>query len=144
MSTPHFARCRAVLLPSPRLAPVTRAIGTVVVLMVLLLEWCGPVNGRRPHRLLPKSARLRPVIDLGDEAGAAIAREINPQPAQRHGQTIAQADQKINVRQAPYPPGEPAADFEPSEVDDRRALADGREIAGVPVAKRAVPHIALE
>src|SRR6266702_3789537 len=105
-SMPCFARCRAVLLPSPRLPPVTRAIGTVVVVLIvcslnraLLPTGGGRIlscdalargaisahgeqkpNRRSAHVLsvynsmaesingAARLARLRSVVDLGDEA----------------------------------------------------------------------------
>src|SRR5438270_551810 len=89
-------------------------------------------------------ARLGWVVDLCDETGAAVPRDVNPQPAQGDRQAIAQADQKIDVGQAPDPPSKPSADLQPTEVDDRRAFADGREIAGMPIAKGADSRISAE
>src|SRR5438552_6480501 len=81
------------------------------------------------------SRRIRAMIDLRDEAGAAAAGHINPQPTQGDCQTIPQTDQKVNMRKAPHPPGEPAVQLHPAEIDDRRPLADGGEAAGMAVSK---------
>src|SRR5882762_5153253 len=59
-SVPRFARCSAVLLPSPRLPPVTRAIGTVVVLMVFL-ESCVAADGWPSESLLGARRAIKPL-----------------------------------------------------------------------------------
>src|ERR1700726_220289 len=65
-SAPCFARCRAVLLPSPRLPPVTRAIGTVMVLMVC--SWnhaLPPMGGGRFYTAI----LLREALSLHPQGG---------------------------------------------------------------------------
>src|ERR1043166_9134006 len=94
-----------------------------------------------PHRVRDTRA-LRPVIaDLGaalrDEPGAALAAGVDPQPVDRDGEPGAQADQEIDVGDAPDPPRDRAAHFDAAEIDHRRALADLREIAGMAIDKRA-------
>src|SRR5690606_17802054 len=56
-------------------------------------------------------------------------------PVQRHQQRTANADQKIDVRDAPYPPRGPAAKVQARELDDGSAPTDGREVARVTVAE---------
>src|SRR5579863_8001128 len=78
---------------------------------------------------------LRRLHGAGDEPRAAIAGGVDPKPVQGHGQAVAQADQEIDVGDAPGPPGEPATQLDPSEIDDGGALADGGEAAVVPVTE---------
>lgn len=53
--------------------------------------------------------QLRPLCTLCDQTGAAIATGIDPQPVQRHGQTITHADQEVDMGEPPDPPSDPAA-----------------------------------
>src|ERR1700733_15224026 len=48
------------------------------------------------------------------------------------------------MRKSPYPPCHPALELQPAEIDHCGTPADGREVAGMPVAKRARAYIALE
>src|SRR5947209_19576647 len=61
---------------------------------------------------------------------------MDPHPAQRHAEAVAQADQEIDVGDAPDPPGEVTLQLDPAEIDHRLALADLRQAAGVLVAER--------
>src|SRR5690349_14463683 len=91
-------------------------------------------------------ASHRRLHGAGEEPRAAIARGADPKPVQGHGQAVTQADQEIDVGDAPGPPGEPAAQLDPPEIDDGGALADGGEATVVPVAegpRRAVAGEAL-
>ena len=45
---------------------------------------------------------------------------------------------------SPYPPGDPAAQLDPAEIDNGGAFADGRETAGIAVAKRPRCYIAAQ
>src|SRR5258707_1430716 len=73
---------------------------------------------------------------LRDQPRGALISGINPEPAQRDAEAVAQADQEIDVGDAPDPPGEIAAQLDPAEIDDGLALADLRQAAGVLVAER--------
>src|ERR1700738_362456 len=73
---------------------------------------------------------------LGDEPRGALIAGVDPQPADRDAEPVAQPDQKIDVRDAPYPPRKRAAQFYPSEVDNGLPLADLRQAAGVLVVER--------
>src|SRR6202023_2489345 len=66
---------------------------------------------------------------------ALIAR-VNPQPANCYAKPVAQADQEIDVRDAPYPPCDRAAQFDAPEIDHRLALADLCQAAGMLVTER--------
>ena len=84
------------------------------------------------------------VVHLGDEAGAAVSGGVDPQPAERNHQPIAQSDQEIDMRETPRPPSQPAAKLEPAEIDDRVSPTDGGEIACMPVAKRSRSEIGAQ
>ena len=47
-----------------------------------------------------------------DQAGAALEREVVPEPAHRDDQAVAKADQEVDVRDAPQQPGEEAGELE--------------------------------
>ena len=72
---------------------------------------------------------------LRDQAGAALVADVIPQPTDRDAEPVAYTDQEIDVRNAPYPPCQRAAQLDPSKVDHRQPLADLREAAGVLVVK---------
>src|SRR3954471_1070578 len=84
--------------------------------------------GRRLSRDLARSLR--------DQPRRALIAGMNPQPAQCDAEPVAQADQEVDVGEAPYPPGEIAAHLHPAEIDHRLFLADLREAAGMLVAER--------
>jgi hypothetical protein len=46
------------------------------------------------------------------------------------------ANQEIDMRETPKPPGKSARQPDTAEIGDRSVATDGREIALVPVAKR--------
>src|SRR5204863_9175147 len=73
---------------------------------------------------------------LRDQPRGALVAGVNPQPAQRDAEPVAQADQEVDVGEAPDPPGEIAAHLHPAEIDHRLFLADLREAAGMLVAER--------
>src|SRR5580704_19289600 len=72
---------------------------------------------------------------LGDQPRRTLVARVNPQPAQRDAEPVAQADQEIDVRDAPDPPRQRAAQFDAAEIDHRLALADLRQAAGMAVAE---------
>src|SRR5665213_4224330 len=80
---------------------------------------------------------------LRDQPRGALVAGVDPQPAHRDAEPVAQADQEIDVGDAPDPPGEGAAQLDAAEIDHRLPLADLRQAAGVPVAERRY-RIALE
>src|SRR5262249_2695236 len=102
-----------------------------------------PFSILRP--LLPGAAALGstgqvagPVVSAaaGDEARAALEGHVGPEPGQGDDDAIAQADQEIDVDEAPKQPGEPSGQLDKTEIGDRCLTADGREAAAVAVAKR--------
>src|SRR3954464_4580349 len=79
---------------------------------------------------------LRPVVAhfgaaLGDQARAALAASVDPQPVDGDAEPVAQADQEVDVGDAPNPPCQRAAHLDPAEIDYRQPLADLRQIAGM-------------
>src|SRR3954468_22185406 len=80
------------------------------------------------------------VADLGaplrDQPGAALLARVDPQPVDRDAEPVAQADQEIDVGDAPDPPRQRAAQFYAPEIDHRQPLADLRQVARMLVRKR--------
>src|SRR5437868_10593664 len=62
---------------------------------------------------------------------------MDPQPTQRDAEPVAQADQEVDVGDAPDPPCDGAAQLDASEIDHRLALADLRQAAGMLVTERS-------
>src|SRR5689334_14419749 len=73
---------------------------------------------------------------LRDQPRRALVADVDPQPAQRDAEAVAQPDQEVDVGDTPDPPGERAAQLEAAEVDHREPLADLRQAAGMAVAER--------
>src|SRR5689334_14047767 len=73
---------------------------------------------------------------LGDQARCALVANVIPQPAQRDAQAVAQADQEVDVGDAPDPPRDRAAQLDRAEIDHRLALADLRQTAGMVIMER--------
>ena len=85
----------------------------------------------RPAR--PRSVRVhRP----RDQPRAASVGQVLPEPAQRYDHGARHADQEVDVREAPDPPREPAAQREERKLDHRALPADRREVAGVAIDER--------
>src|ERR1700737_1520223 len=78
--------------------------------------------GSSPHHL---------AAALGNQPRGALIARVNPQPTDRDAKPVAQADQEIDVRDAPYPPCKRAAQLDAPEIDHRLPLADLRQAAGV-------------
>src|SRR6266851_6843665 len=87
------------------------------------------------ERLSPSAHHL--AAALRNQPRGALIADVNPQPAQRNAKPVAQADQKIDVRDAPYPPRNGAAQLDAAEIDHRLALADLRQTAGMLVLERS-------
>src|SRR5258708_34449201 len=88
-----------------------------------------------PHRL-PRSAHHLAAA-LGNQPRRALIAHVDPEPAQRDAEPVAQADQEVDMRDAPDPPGEGAAELDRSEIDHREPLADLCQAAGMLVTKRS-------
>src|ERR1700722_7937763 len=73
---------------------------------------------------------------LRDQARGALIAGVNPQPGHRDAQPVAQPDQEVDVRDAPQPPRNGAAQLDAPEIDHCEPLADLRQAAGMLVAER--------
>src|SRR6516225_9792374 len=72
----------------------------------------------------------------GDQSGSAPECQIGPEPLCRDKYRRPHADQEVDMRETPEPPGESALQPDTAEIGDRSMTADGSEIALVPVAER--------
>src|SRR5215210_5632163 len=71
-----------------------------------------------PFEDLSAQRRWRRTPDLaGDEPGAALIGEVVPQPADRHREAAAEANQEPDVRDGPDQPGEETAQLERTHGD---------------------------
>ena len=84
--------------------------------------------------LLVRLLRLR--VGPGDQPRAALERDVVPRPVERHDDAVAEADEEVDVRDAPQQPGEEAGERQPAELDDGALAPDGRERAGILEAER--------
>src|SRR5690349_6926646 len=76
-----------------------------------------------------RSGRRLDTDGVGDQPGAAGVGEIVPEPAQRHREPVAQADQEVDVDQAPEGPGGKAGQRQVIDLHDRGGAAGRGEIA---------------
>src|SRR5882672_877058 len=74
---------------------------------------------------------------LRDQPRGALIAHIDPQPADRDAEPVAQADQEVDVGDTPYPPCQGAAQLDAPEIDHRLALADLRQAAGMLVSEQS-------
>src|SRR5438132_5745554 len=54
---------------------------------------------------------------LRDQPRGPLVAHVDPQPAQRDAEAVAQADQEVDVGDAPDPPRDRAAQLELAEID---------------------------
>ena len=59
----------------------------------------------------------------GDQPGAALERDVVPEPVGRDHEPVAEADQEVDVRDAPQQPGDEARQLEAAPSGRRRACA---------------------
>src|SRR6185437_10075015 len=113
-----------------------RFLDSVAGLLIkkLMKDRCPSPRLPLPLRKWPRPFGL-PALP-GDEPRAALVARVNPQPIERHAQPVADADEKIDVGEAPQPPRDRPLELDPAEIDHRPPLADRRQIALVPVAER--------
>src|SRR3954447_18061256 len=71
----------------------------------------------------------------GNQADAALMREVGPRPLGHHDDAVAEADQPEDVQEDPEQPGDVAGDLQAEHVADCRAAADRRHDAVVLVAE---------
>src|SRR5262249_15569639 len=101
-------------------------------------RWCRIAGSRWG---LTGIRRLRDVLHArsrhaGDEPRAALERYVIPGPVQRDDQAVSKADQEVDVRDAPYDPGDEAGNLQSADLDDGAPAPDGRKRAEIPVAER--------
>src|SRR5258706_5620722 len=72
---------------------------------------------------------------LGYQTAAALITDVDPQPVEDNAQPIAYADQEIDVRKAPDPPGKRPAQLDAAEIDDGQPLSDRGQAAGMSVTE---------
>ena len=72
---------------------------------------------------------------LRDQPRRALVAQVDPQPAQRDAEAVAQADQEVDVGDTPEPPRDGAAQLELAEIDHGEPLADLCEATGVLVTE---------
>src|SRR4051812_37874326 len=138
------AHARALIL-SPCIVPSRQCCAPRIWLAVPL-QWLG-WRGRQlksirappavPQRLCQRANLSCDLARaLRDQARRALVAGVNPQPAQRDAEPVAQADQEVDVGEAPDPPGQIAAHLHPAEIDHGFFLADLRKAASMLVAER--------
>src|SRR5262249_21800805 len=81
------------------------------------------------------SANLVDALLAGDEACAARVGEPRPNPIDEDRQAIAEADEKIDVDEAPKYPCEPARELDECQIRDRRGTTDGGERPLIAITK---------
>jgi len=76
----------------------------------------------------------------GDQASAALIREIRPRPLHEDEHAVLETNQEKNVNEQPSQPGHESRDVYPAELRDCRGAADGGEAAFVEVVKSRAGH----
>src|SRR5512146_812286 len=94
-------------------------------------------NVRLPAAIPAAPSTFHGLVYRKDDAGAAPIAPVGFGPVDEHDQPVAEADQEIDVRREPYPPGDDSGDAQAAEVGDGGHAADGGERAEVPVAEWA-------
>src|SRR3954454_3343902 len=68
-----------------------------------------------------------------NQSGAALIREIVPQPVERHDDTLSRPYQVVDMGNAPEDPGNEAGQANLPNGDDRGFTTNSREVTIVPV-----------
>src|SRR5262249_39157683 len=82
--------------------------------------------------------------DSGDEARAALAREIRPEPLALHAQSVRQLWQGEDVNERPPQPRQEAARAQPAPLQYRVILADNGHVALVEIVERTFDFLPLQ
>src|SRR5262249_30563407 len=93
-----------------------------------------------PTAAIPEDDRSG--VRAGDEPGAAVERDIGPEPLRHYRKPVAVANQEEDMDHAPEQPGRVAGRSDPAEVGNGRSAADGGQAAEVAIAEgpgRSVP-----
>src|SRR6266446_2928000 len=72
---------------------------------------------------------------LGDQARAALAGEIRPEPLALHAQAVLELRQGEDVNERPHQPRQEAACAQPAPLQHRVILADDGHVALVEIAE---------
>src|SRR3974390_3328346 len=78
---------------------------------------------------------LQACIQASDEAATSMEANIDPRPMQGDDEAVAEAEQKVDVGNAPQQPGRKARKPEFAELGDRLRTADGGERTEIAIAK---------
>src|SRR5215470_15726514 len=78
------------------------------------------------------------LVGFRDQARAALAGEIRPEPLVLHAEPVLQLRQREDVNERPHQPGQEAACAQPAPLQHRIVLADDRHIALVEIAERTL------
>src|SRR5260221_13794567 len=63
---------------------------------------------------------LRSRLIAGDQAGPALERQIRPEPIERDGEAVSEADPEVNVRETPHDPRHATGKPDGAEIRDPR------------------------
>jgi hypothetical protein len=74
--------------------------------------------------------------ETGDEAGTTPECQVSPEPLRRNEHRRPHANQKVDMRETPEPPGESTCQSDAPEIGDRRVAADGGKITLMSVVER--------
>src|SRR5438067_11805958 len=81
---------------------------------------------------------------LGDQARAALAGEIRPEPLALHTQPVLQLRQGEDMNKRPYQPRQEAACAQPAPLQHRVILTDDGHVALVEIAERTLDFPPLQ
>src|SRR5262245_20251014 len=96
------------------------------------------------ERTCAASVRALALGDLGDQPGTTLEGQIVPEPGEGDDETVTQADQEVDVRQAPEQPAHEAFQFERAKLHDCGAATDRRQFAKMHVPKWLLPLAARD
>ena len=66
--------------------------------------------------------------ETGDELGTTPECQVGPEPLRRNEHRRPHANQEVDMRETPEPPGESARQFYAAEIGDGRVAADGSDV----------------
>src|SRR5665647_1238634 len=67
------------------------------------------ISKTEAHTAAPETSAHHFAAALRNQPRGALIAGVDPQPADRDAEPVAQADQEVDVRDAPYPPRDGAA-----------------------------------
>jgi hypothetical protein len=93
----------------------------------------GCLRGFNPSRI----RRLAFRFVTRDQASAGLKRYPVPQPVEGDREAVSQADQKVDMRDAPEEPARKAGQCERADLDDGGLASDRCEVAFMPLPERS-------